>query len=136
MPGEAAEAAEQSSILEGHGRALMQTDATFRQQPDLLPCFQCRIQRQIQPLWVISRKLNYISGVPACPHSCGTALPANNQLHPHLPPKHGARTAFLLQWPADKTRAGTRGINIYMNTTSCDQLAAHQADRSNRTQFR
>lgn len=78
LPGEAAEAAEQISILEGHGRALMQTDATFRQQPDLLPCFQCRIQRQIQALWVISRKLNYISGVPACPHSHGTALPANN----------------------------------------------------------
>lgn len=63
LPGEAAEAAEQISILEGHGHALMQTDATFRQQPDLLPGFQCRIQRQIQPLWVISRKLNYISGV-------------------------------------------------------------------------
>lgn len=88
----------------------MQTDATSRQQPDLLPCFQCRIQRQIQPLWVISRKLYYISGVPACAH--GTALPANNQ----LPPKHGARTAFLLQCPADKTRGGTKGINIYMHT--------------------
>lgn len=44
-----------------------------------------------------------------------------------------SRTAFLLQCPADKTRAGTKRINIYMHITSCDQLAAHQADRSNRT---